>query len=65
MRFHFVLLQITIAAGVLTTLLKQLEEVHLMYMTAFMYVSVVFISFWIKENQKKLNRLNESEDQNS
>ncbi|MGG2028773.1 hypothetical protein AB1282_23995 [Gottfriedia sp. S16(2024)] len=63
MRFHFVLLQITIAAGVLTTLLKQLEEVHLMYMTAFMYVSVVIISFWIKENQKKLNRLNESEDQ--
>ncbi|KQL33582.1 hypothetical protein AN960_21170 [Bacillus sp. FJAT-25509] len=63
MRFHFVLLQITIAAGVLTTLLKQLEEVHLMYMTAFMYVTVVIISFWIKENQKKLNRLNESEDQ--
>ncbi|PEL09227.1 hypothetical protein [Bacillus sp. AFS017336] len=64
MRYHFVMLQITVAAGVLTTLLNNLEEYNLMIMTAFVYVSVVIISLWMRENQKKLKDLDESENQN-
>ncbi|MFB7142166.1 hypothetical protein ACFCYN_21295 [Gottfriedia sp. NPDC056225] len=64
MRYHFVMLQITVAAGVLTTLLNKLEEYNLMIMTAFVYVSVVIISLWMNENQKKLKHLDESENQN-
>ncbi|QKE73986.1 hypothetical protein HPK19_14730 [Arthrobacter citreus] len=64
MRYHFVMLQITVAAGVLTTLLYKLEEYNLMIMTAFVYVSVVIISLWMNENQKKLKHLDESENQN-
>ncbi|PEJ57082.1 hypothetical protein CN692_14410 [Bacillus sp. AFS002410] len=64
MRYHFVMLQITVAAGVLTTLLNKLEEYNLMIMTAFVYVSVVIISLWMNENKKKLKHLDESENQN-